>query len=99
MAKLAELVRTMPESWARAAKKETLRSNGRKKTISNYQACMAELEKIGSEGLFAACKGAPCRKRCKNRVSTEREGRLGMRISVKRWSGSYITNTCRVVNI
>lgn len=99
---MATLGQLCPELCALAQKKggvHTQHSRPHRQRLSNYAYCMAQIESMGAEGLFAACKGVRCAKKAKNSASKEKAGTIGNTITTKRFAGSRLTCVCKSRNI
>jgi hypothetical protein len=97
---MATLAQLCPELGAIAAKSGAAHYQHRtKRRLSNYALCMRDLERLGTIGLFASCKGVRNPKRAKNNVSKEKAGTCGTMITTRRFDGSRITCVCKAKRI
>ena len=94
---MATLAQLCPELGAIAAKgrNDHYQHRPNRQHLSNYALCMRDLERLGTDGIFASCKGVRTPKRAKNSFSKEKAGTCGTMITTRRFDGSRITCVCK----
>lgn len=94
---MATLAQLCPELGAIAAKggNDHYQHRPNRQCLSNYALCMRDLERLGTDGIFASCKGVRSAKKARNTASTEKAGRVGDSIATKRFCDSHVTHVYR----